>query len=193
MNRFRLGPLAVLAGVVALLLGFLTPAAAAGSARAPYCGLVWGSLPESSAAAAAGLTVSDVRAGRHACFDRLVVDLRGPAAATGWSVRYVDAVHEVGSGAPVPLAGGAALEVVVDAPAYDRHGNATYLPPSRGAVVDVAGFRTFEQVAWAGSYEGSTTLGVGTRARLPFRTFVLLGAPGNDDAVRLVIDVAHRW
>ncbi|WP_347058863.1 hypothetical protein ABC795_00690 [Blastococcus sp. HT6-30] len=58
--------------------------------------------------------------------------------------------------------------------------------------MDVDDFRTFEQVAWAGSYEGRTTLGIGTRARLPFRTFPLLGTPG-DDAVRLVIDVAHRW
>ncbi|MGY2076177.1 AMIN-like domain-containing (lipo)protein [Blastococcus sp. SYSU DS0828] len=193
MRRIRLGSLAVLAGVIALLVGVLTPATAAGATRAPYCGLVWGSLPESSAASTAGLAVTDVRAGRHACFDRLVVDLRGPAAATGYSVRYVDAVHQEGSGTPVPLAGGAALQVVVDAPAYDASGRATYLPPSRGEVVDVDGFRTVEQVAWAGSFEGRTTLGVGTRARLPFRTFTLLGAPGDDDAVRLVIDVAHRW
>jgi hypothetical protein len=188
--NIRSRALAVLAGVVALLVGVLAPAA--GAAHAPYCGLVWGSLPERSAAATAGLEVTDVRAGRHACFDRLVVDLRGPAAATGYTVRYVDAVHQVGSGTPLPLAGGAALEVVVDSPAYDRHGRATYLPPSRSQVVDVDGFRTFEQVAWAGSYEGATTLGIGTRARLPFRTFTLIGAPG-DDAVRLVIDVAHRW
>ncbi|MDK3258589.1 AMIN-like domain-containing (lipo)protein [Blastococcus capsensis] len=190
--NIRSRALAVLAGVVTLLVGVLAPASAAGSARAPYCGLVWGSLPESGAATTAGLTVTDVRAGRHACFDRLVVDLRGPAAATGYSVRYVDSVHQVGTGTRVPLEGGAALEVVVDSPAYDEYGRATYLPPSRGEVVDVDGFRTFEQVAWAGSYEGSTTLGIGTRARLPFRTFTLIGAPG-DDAVRLVIDVAHRW
>ncbi|MCF6508613.1 hypothetical protein E9549_14535 [Blastococcus sp. MG754426] len=188
----RIGPvpLAVVGGVVALLLGLLGPASAA--ARTPYCGLVWGSLPEAGAATAAGLTVTDVRAGRHACFDRLVVDLHGPATPTGYSVRYVGAVQQEGTGDVVPLAGGAALEVVVHSPAHDRHGRATYLPPSRGEVVDVDGFRTLEQVAWAGSYEGRTTLGVGTRARLPFRTFTLVGAPG-DDAVRLVIDVAHRW
>ncbi|SEL82800.1 hypothetical protein SAMN04515665_12077 [Blastococcus sp. DSM 46786] len=192
MRRIRLGSLAVLAGVIALLVGLISPASAAGSATAPYCGLVWGSLPEGSSATTAGLTVTDVRAGRHACFDRLVVDLHGPAAATGYSVRYVDAVHQEGTGDVVPLAGGAALQVVVHSPAYDGYGRATYLPPSRSEVVDVDGFRTLEQVAWAGSYEGRTTLGVGTRARLPFRTFTLIGAPG-DDAVRLVIDVAHRW
>jgi hypothetical protein len=57
----------------------------------------------------------------------------------------------------------------------------------------VTGFRTVRQVAWAGSYEGTTSLGVGTRARLPFRVFTLLGSPGDDQAVRLVIDVGHRW
>ena len=190
MNRFRFGAVGVLAGVLALLVGVLAPASAA--AHSPYCGLVWGSLPESHASTAPGLAVTDVRAGRHACFDRLVVDLRGPAEPVGYTVRYVDAVHQPGSGWHVPLEGGAALEVVVTAPAYDEHGQPTYLPGDRHEAVDVDGFPTLRQVALAGSFEGQTTLGVGTRARLPFRTFTLLGAPG-DDAVRLVIDVAHRW
>ncbi len=42
----------------------------------------------------------------------------------------------------------------------------------------------------ASSLEGQTTIGVGVRARLPFRTFVLDG-PGSNS--RVVIDVAHRW
>jgi hypothetical protein len=45
-------------------------------------------------------------------------------------------------------------------------------------------------VVYAGSFEGYTTLGVGTRARLPFRVFALAG-PGGD--TRIVVDVAHRW
>ena len=32
---------------------------------------------------------------------------------------------------------------------------------------NVAGYRTFRQVAWAGSFEGQTTVGLGVRARLP--------------------------
>jgi hypothetical protein len=51
--------------------------------------------------------------------------------------------------------------------------------------VNVSGYRTFRQVAWAGSFEGVTTVGLGTRARLPFRVFTLPG--------RVVVDVAHRW
>ena len=193
MNRLRFSALGVLAAISALVVALLVPASAAGAAPTPYCGQVWGSLPENRATSTVGLAVTDVRSGRHACFDRLVIDLRGPASPASYDVRYVPAVHQVGSGARVPLAGGAALQVVLRAPAYDSAGRATYVPPNRNHVVDVDGYRTFEQVSWAGSFEGRTTLGIGTRARLPFRTFTLLGSPGQDDAVRLVVDVAHAW
>ena len=54
----------------------------------------------------------------------------------------------------------------------------------------MSGYRTLRQVAWAGSFEGQTSLGVGVRARLPFRVTVLDG-PGTGS--RVVLDVAHRW
>ena len=193
MNGTRVKALGLLAGSVVLLGGALSPVQAAGSAQPAYCGQVWGSTPEGRATTAKGQELTDVRAGRHACFDRLVIDLGGPATGASYDVRYVAAVHQLGSGARVPLEGGAALQIALRAPAYDEDGRATYAPPNRNRVVDVAGYRTFEQVSWAGSFEGRTTLGVGTRARLPFRTFTLLGAPGSDDASRLVIDVGHAW
>ena len=52
----------------------------------------------------------DVRAGQHACFDRLVMDV-ADARLTGWSVRYVDRVRQDGGGQLVPVRGGARLEV----------------------------------------------------------------------------------
>lgn len=173
--------------VIALLtagVAFLTaPAASA----APYCGIRWGSLPE-RASATETAPLADVRAGRHACFDRLVLDFAGDA--DGYAVRYVRAVTMDGSGRPVPLRGGAFLEVVAIAPAHDNAGNATYRPADRRELVSVSGWRTFRQVAWAGSFEGRTTIGLGVRARLPFRVFTLDGPGGGS---RLVIDVAHRW
>lgn len=193
MNRLRLRAFTVLAGSAVLLGGALSPVQASGSAQSAYCGQVWGSTPEGRATSAKDQVLTDVRAGRHACFDRLVIDLGGPATGASYDVRYVRAVHQVGSGTRVPLEGGAALQVVVRAPAYDDDGNPTYLPGNRNRVVDATGFRTIDQVAWAGSFEGRTTLGVGVRARLPFRTFTLLGAPGSDDAARLVIDIGHAW
>ena len=57
----------------------------------------------------------------------------------------------------------------------------------------MAGYSTFRQVAWAGTFEGQTTLALGVRARLPFRVFTLDGVPNSGDTPRVVIDVAHRW
>ena len=54
----------------------------------------------------------------------------------------------------------------------------------------MAGYQTFRQVADAGSFEGQTTVGLGVRARLPFRAFILAGPDGGS---RLVVDVAHLW
>ena len=42
----------------------------------------------------------------------------------------------------------------------------------------------------AGSFEGQTTIGVGVRARLPFRVFSIPGPGGQS---RIVLDVAHHW
>jgi hypothetical protein len=177
---------------VALLttLGVISPASAATS---PYCGITWGSLPKVSSAADTEM-VNNVRAGRHACFDRLVVDVGGQDTTFGsYDVRYVPLVHEDGSGRAVPVRGEADLQIVLRAPAYDQYGNATFAPADRREVVDVTGYSTFRQVAWAGSFEGYTTMALGVRARLPFRVFVLAGTPQSDDTPRLVIDVAHHW
>lgn len=183
-------PRSVLLLASALLLPGALASPAQAAAPPPTCAVAWGSLPESSAHTTTDALVG-VRAGRHTCFDRLVVDVRS-AGSPGYDVRYVTAVRQEGSGALVPLRGGAALQVVVRAPSYDDRGQATYVPPSPTEVVGVSGFRTFRQVAWAGSFEGQTTLGVGVRARLPFRVFVLPGSP-SDHHARVVVDVAHHW
>ncbi|MFE3544174.1 hypothetical protein ACFXK0_14520 [Nocardia sp. NPDC059177] len=173
--------LLILLASLALGAGLWAAPVAAGPSS---CGLVWGSLDE-SASGYARATVENVRVGRHACFDRMVVDLSGPAA--GYHVGYVDQVTMDGSGLPVPLRGGAFLHVTVQAPAYDDAGNATFRPAQPGEVVNVAGYDTFRQLAWAGSFEGRTGFGLGVRARLPFRVLTL------DHPARVVIDVAHHW
>ena len=178
--------------VAAVALGpvVTTASAAAPTAAAETtCRTAWGSQAEGQAARPTG-EVTGVRSGRHTCFDRLVVDLGRGAERPGFRVRYVDAVHEDGSGTVVPLRGGARLRVVVLAPAYDEQGAATYVPADRRELVDVTAYDTFRQAAWAGTFEGRTTLGLGVRARLPFRVFTLDG-PGTGS--RLVVDVAHTW
>jgi FKBP-type peptidyl-prolyl cis-trans isomerase 2 len=46
-------------------------------------------------------SVTNVRTGQHLCFDRMVVDLNGPAA--GYTVQYVPEVVMDGSGFHIPL------------------------------------------------------------------------------------------
>ena len=78
----------------------------AAPASAAVCSTPFGSLPKDGPALGTG-EVDSVRAGRHECFDRLVVDIDGPPA--GYNVGYVDQVTADGSGAVVPTPGGARL------------------------------------------------------------------------------------
>lgn len=179
--------------VLALALAGLPAVAVASAptATAATCATTtahWGSLTKSLNRMTTA-PISNVRAGRNACFDRMVVDLRGRGA--GYTVRYVSRVLSQGQGAVVPLRGGARLDVVITAPTYDINTGAwTYNTANSRELVNVAGFSTFRQIASGGSSEGYTTVGLGVRARLPMRVFILAG-PGTGS--RLVIDVAHHW
>lgn len=175
-----------------LLVMLLTLAAAAvavpatASATVP-CEVRWGSGAESVARLAQSPLVG-LRTGRHHCWDRIVFELDGPAA--GYSVRYVSAVVQDGSGAVLPVPGGARLQVTLHHPAYDERGAATFPGRAGRSAADVRYFGTLRSVVYGGSFEGYTTFGVGTRARLPFRVFTL---PGPGTGSRIVLDVAHRW
>lgn len=158
----------------------LTPLAApagATPATTTACATAWGSGAKSAPPLETG-RLTAIRAGRHTCFDRLVVDMTGKAP--GYDVRYVSTVYADGSGEPVPVAGGAKLQVIA------RKG-----ATSRPAMPSVAGYRTFRDVKWAGSFEGQTTIGLGVRARLPMRVWTAYDAKTNTSKV--VVDVAHTW
>jgi hypothetical protein len=174
--RLLVVALLVLAGAA---VGVPVASAAASTTACPPGG---GSLPRTDPDLGTAPLVA-VRAGRHACVDRVVFELDGPVA--GYDVRYVPRVVQDGSGEVVPVPGGARLQVVLHHPAYDVAGRPTWT-----GGVDVRGFRTLRSVVAAGSFEGYTTFGVGTRARLPFRVTVL---PGPGTHSRLVLDVAHSW
>ena len=172
--------------LVAAGLGILAPGPA--SAATSYCGLQWGSKAKADETPSAA-SVTNIRTGQHYCFDRLVIDLKGHVA--GYNVRYVGQVAQDGSGKRVALRGQASLQVTVTAPSYNIDtGKATYSPANQAELSNVTGYQTFRQVAWAGSFEGYTTVGLGVRARLPFRVLTLDG-PGSQS--RLVVDVAHFW
>ena len=115
------------------------------------------------------------------------MDLDG--APAGYTVSYVPAIGTE-NGELLPLRGGAFLLISLQAPTYDAAGRPTYSPANPAELASVNGWRTFRQVSLGDSFEGYTTIGLGVRARLPFRVFTLDG-PGDNS--RLVIDVAHKW
>jgi hypothetical protein len=184
---------AVPAGAVAVpaLAGSSTAATTAvttvaTAAATSKCPTGWGSLPEASKLRGAG-HLTNVRTGRHACFDRIVFDVKGKPS---WLlVRYVKNISTVGDKL-VPLRGGAKLEIILTVPSYDHDFRSTYNPANHNELTNVRNYRTFRQVADAGSFEGETTIGLGVRARLPFRVFTLAGQGSTS---RIVVDVAHRW
>lgn len=177
-TRRRMGAIALAAALAAPV----TAAATTNTASAlRSCATPWGSLAKTATSQTrAGIT--GVRAGQHPCFDRMVFDL-GPGTGTvGYDVRYVATVTSPSSGLPVPVSGGARIQVTVNAPSAKR------IPA--GGTLTYSGWQTFRQLRWVTSFEGYTDFGLGVRARLPMRAFVLAGPDGGQ---RLVIDVAHHW
>lgn len=201
--------------LVALIVGVVPPAVATTSEAAPYCGIYWGSLTKARSTPELRGPITNVRAGQHPCFDRVVLDVGD--RAPGYSVQYVDTVRSIVSGSAVPLRGGARLLVRVHALLQDPGGTYTGRPPLWGRngqtnmreLVNVTGYRTLRQVAGAGEVfhlkypqeddprccepvvvgPGGSAFGIGVRARLPFRVFTL----NDGTSSRLVIDIAHRW
>jgi hypothetical protein len=181
---------ALVAVLAAALVGLVSPASAA---TTPYCGITWGSGDKAGPSAHPGGYLTDVRAGEQACFDRLVIDIAGTTSFDAWQVQYVTHVYSDPKGDLVPLRGGAFLQITVRSPDHTPSGTLTYRPANRSELVGVSGYRTFRQVAWAGESEGYSSVGLGVRARLPYRVFALSGIPGNANGTRVVIDVAHSW
>ncbi len=174
--------LAVLVGAGCDVLPPTPPGGSAADCR----DVAWGSgtkhLPRMSTS-----PITGVRAGRHRCFDRVVIDLATPPAG-GWNVQY-GPVTEPGTGDPVAVRGGAPIEVIVRAPTHTLEGTPTFTPDDPRELVAVGGYRTLRQALFVGTFEGQSTFGLGVRARLPFRVFAIEEA----GRARLVVDVAHRW
>jgi hypothetical protein len=192
MGRNRTAWAATTALMVATLGVAAIPAEATTTAtttsQATACPTGWGSQAETRSAATTD-SMTNIRTGRHACFDRMVVDVPGASTRElGYSVQYVSRLHQDGSGRPIAVGGGAVIEVRVAAPSYDpATGKPTY-PAKAGqrlTGVDLTGYRTFRDAKFVGSFEGDTQIGLGVRARLPFRVWVADG--------RIVVDVAHNW
>jgi hypothetical protein len=129
---------------------------------------------------AEGLTVTEVRAGAHDGFDRVVFELAGQGTP-GWDVEYVDSATSEGSGAPIDLAGPTYLRVVLRGTSYPYETGATEL--ARGPV-DVGGAAAVTGAFYDGTFEGQSLGYVGVPAQAPFRVYALEGPS------RVVVEVA---
>jgi hypothetical protein len=111
-------------------------------------------------------------------YDRLVLEFTG--GLPGYTARYVDKVNRPGSGARLPLTGGAFFEVVAfPAAAHDDAGASTLRTPASGG-----GLTTLQTYAMAGDFEGYVHVGVGLAGTVGFRVLEL------HDPDRLAIDFA---
>jgi hypothetical protein len=192
MPRFRItvATLSAAGVIAASAMAAASPAAArttgAATGAQPHhaaCSTHWGTNPKhrGSAMITVATRVLTVRARKHGCFDRLVIDLSG-GGRPPFSARYVKHIVAEASGKILKVRGHAKLLIVVRGPA-GRH-----FHPNAVNLADVSGFKTFRQVRGAGSFERVTAIGLGVRARLPFRVMEIGSA---HSGWRIVIDVAH--
>jgi hypothetical protein len=135
-------------------------------------------LAAAPAGAQATPTLTDVRAGGHTGFDRVVFEFGG--AVPEHHVRYVDQLVQDGSGNPVPVAGGADLEVVFQGADAHRQDGSPTVSPRRFS----PGLTAVKEVAQVGDFEAVVSYGIGVDRKRPIKVSTLSNPP------RLVIDVS---
>jgi hypothetical protein len=127
-------------------------------------------------------TVTAIRVGHHASYDRVVIQLKG-AHAPGFDVKYVRQLTADPSGKKVDLLGAFQLQLVVTpANGHDVNtGHSTLTTPARTK------WRLDEvrETAVIGDSEGVFTVGVGLHAKAPFRVLTL------HNPLRIVVDIKH--
>jgi hypothetical protein len=125
--------------------------------------------------------VTGIRVGRHAHFDRIVVDLDG--AAPGYTVRYVRTLRRDPSGNVANLLGPKSLRIVLSpANGHDVNtGDSTLTTPRRTKWR----FDEVRETRVLGDFEAAFTVGVGLADKTPFRVRTL------HNPTRIVVDVHH--
>lgn len=122
----------------------------------------------------------NLRVGKHATYDRVVIDLRGKIP--GYRIGYVSKLVYDASGRPVPLVGKRFLAVTLEpATAHTAKGTSTY----SGPLLATYGWATLRGVALTGDYERVVSFGIAVSKHATFRVFTL-HSPN-----RIVIDLHH--
>jgi hypothetical protein len=150
--------------------------------------LSWGTGPKRVVASPITAELYNLRAATHEGCDRVVFDLNG-LGRVGYLVGYVPVVHADPSDQPIPVAGGAALQVTIQAPDFRDSGHQPWRAPWQLGQRLVGGQTTLREVRFAGSFEHVTTFALGVRAKRPFRVLVLPDT-GNH-VTHVAVDIAH--
>ena len=176
MALVRLRTAAASAGI-ALTAGMLTGIVPAAHADGPYSTAPVVVTHNVSPAP----VMTGIRVGRHATFDRVVIDLKGKRP--GYSARYVSVVRNDASGRVITMAGRYYLMLrLTPANAHDpQTGTSTYT----GARKFWVGYPELRQVAFAGDFEGVVSIALGLAHRNGFHVFTLTGPR------RVVVDIRH--
>jgi hypothetical protein len=148
----------------------------------------WGTGPKRVSASPITAEIYNLRAATHEGCDRVVFDVNG-LGRVGYLVGYVATVHADPSDQPIRVAGGAALQVTIQAPDFRESGHQPWRTPWQLGQRLVGAQTTLREVRFAGSFEHVTTFAVGVRTQRPFRVLVLPD-PGSH-VTRVVVDIAH--
>ncbi|HZD72450.1 MAG TPA: hypothetical protein VE776_00925 [Actinomycetota bacterium] len=164
----RVRSLLAAAAMAAVALVIATPAFAADSSTAAQ---------STSQAPVIPLLVA-VRSAHHPGFDRITFEFRGPRPSH--RIGYVSQLVRDGSGEPVDLAGGAAINVVFSgANAHDEQGRPTVSPRRFEP-----GLPSLKEVALIGDFEAVVTYGLGVDHKVPFKVLEL------SNPSRIAIDIS---
>jgi hypothetical protein len=157
------------------------------------CSIVrgWNSAPDDGGLTLSPAPLTQVRVGRHSCYDRVVFDVAG-RDPVGFIARYVPVVRADGSGESVPVAGTGALEMVVRAPfiGTDDPDSWQDMPRVGDELVpttQLSGWTALRSVTFAGSYEGQSTIAIGVQDKRSFRVWT----SGTGAQQRVILDIAH--
>jgi hypothetical protein len=163
---------------VSSVVGVTGLPAASGSVVSPHD---WSTAPRSvTRTPTPAPEVTGIRVGRHAHFDRIVIDLHG--SAPSYRVRYERTLHRDASGKVVNLLGPASLRIVLSANGHDVNtGTSTVTTPLRTKWR----FDAVRETAVIGDFEAVFSVGVGLADKTPFRVRTL------HHPTRIVVDVHH--
>lgn len=169
------------AGAVVVLLGGGLAVGVAGSADAHSAGNTSPAVVDRHPSSTPRVT--NLRAGEHSDYDRVTIDLTGPAS--GYDVRYVSDPTFCGSGADVSVKGSRYLQITLKpAQAHTNSGANTYVGPGRTSSASL-GLETVKGVRKTCDFEGHVAFVLGLDHKAGFHVTTLT------NPTRIYVDVAH--